>query len=191
MKDATIRLTNFINNILDLAKIKAGKFEIRKMPVNMNELSQEIVSLFESLAAQQNKKLMYESYGELPNIEVDPEKIKQVITNLIGNAMKFTPENAEITVSARAIKGTGTNVPKFIEVWVADTGIGIPPEALTKVFDRFFQVQESENKKPKGTGLGLAIIAEIIKLHDGKIWVESTLGKGSVFKFILPVNISA
>jgi len=190
MKDATIRLTNFINNILDLAKIKADRFEIRKMVININELAQEIVSLFESLAAQQGKKLKYESFGEIPNIEVDPEKIKLVITNLIGNAMKFTAENAQITVSARAIKGTGTDTPKFIEIWVADTGIGIPQEAVSKVFDKFYQVQESENKKPKGTGLGLAIVAEIIKLHGGKIWVESTLGKGSVFKFILPVNIS-
>lgn len=188
MKDATIRLTNFINNILDLAKIKAGKFEVRKTAVSINDLGQEIVSLFESLAAQQGKKLRYEALGEMPNIEVDPEKIKQVITNLIGNAMKFTAAGAEITVSARPVRGTGTNIVKFIEVWIADTGVGIPPEALAKVFERFFQVQESENKKPKGTGLGLAIVAEIIKLHDGKIWAESTLGKGSVFKFVLPVT---
>jgi len=188
MKDATIRLTNFINNILDLAKIKADKFEIRKMAVNINDLGIEIVSLFESLAVQQGKKLKYESFGEIPVIEVDPEKIKQVITNLIGNAMKFTAENAAITVSARAIKGQGTNIFQFIEVWVADTGVGIPKEALSRVFDRFFQVQESENKKPKGTGLGLAIVAEIIKLHEGKIWVESALGKGSTFKFVLPVT---
>ena len=191
IKDATIRLTNFINNILDLARIKAGKFEIRKMTVNINDIAQEIVSLFESLAAQQGKKLKYESFGEMPGIEVDPEKIKQVITNLIGNAMKFTAEKAEITVSARVVKTPGTGESKFIEVWVADTGVGIPPEALSKVFDKFYQVQESENKKPKGTGLGLAIVAEIIKLHGGKIWVESTLGKGSVFKFVLPVTVSA
>ncbi len=191
MKEATIRLTNFINNILDLAKIKAGKFEIRKTSINVSDIAQEIVSLFESLAAQQGKKLRYESVGEIPKIEIDPEKIKQVITNLIGNAMKFTAANAEITVSARAIKAQGTNVPKFIEVRIADTGIGIPADALPKVFDKFFQVQESQNKKPKGTGLGLAIVAEIIKLHEGKIWVESTLGKGSTFKFILPVNAPA
>jgi signal transduction histidine kinase len=188
MKDATIRLTNFINNILDLAKIKAGKFEIRRTQVNVSDLAHEIVSLFESLAAQQGKKLTYEAVGETPPIEVDPEKIKQVITNLIGNAMKFTPAGAEIKVSSRAVKPQGSNIASYIEVWIADTGIGIPPEAVGKVFDKFFQVQESENKKPKGTGLGLAIVAEIIKLHDGKIWVESTLGKGSVFKFLLPVT---
>ena len=188
MKDATIRLTNFINNILDLAKIKAGKFEVRKMTVSINDLGLEIVSLFESLAAQQGKKLKYESFGEIPLIEIDPEKIKQVITNLIGNAMKFTMAGAEITVSARPVKGTGTDVVKFVEVWIADTGVGIPQEDLSKVFERFFQVQESQNKKPKGTGLGLAIVTEIIKLHEGKIWVESTLGQGSVFKFVLPVT---
>jgi two-component system sensor histidine kinase VicK len=124
----------------------------------------------------------------MPAIEVDPEKIKQVITNLIGNAMKFTGEGAVITVSARALKAKGQDTYQFIEVWVADTGVGIPKEALSRVFDRFFQVQESENKKPKGTGLGLAIVAEIVKLHGGKIWVESTLGRGSVFKFVLPIT---
>lgn len=183
IKEATIRLTNFINNILDLAKMKAGKFEVRKSPVDINELAHEIVSLFESLAAKQNKKIEYITNDvDLPKIDVDSEKVKQVITNLIGNALKFTQENASITVSARFYKTSD-----FIEVWVADTGIGIPPEALAKVFDRFYQVKESEMKKPKGTGLGLAIVAEIIKLHNGKIWVESTLGNGSIFKFTLPV----
>lgn len=180
IKEATIRLTNFINNILDLAKIKAGRFELRRMPVPVHELSQEIVALFESLAAQQKKTLSYHAEGAIPSVDGDPEKVKQVITNLIGNALKFTPENAAITVSAR-VEGA------MVEMWVADTGIGIPPEALNKVFDKFYQVKESEMKKPKGTGLGLAIVAEIIKLHGGRIWVESTMGKGSTFKFTLPV----
>jgi signal transduction histidine kinase len=180
IKDATIRLTNFINNILDVAKIKAGKFEVRKMSVDIQELVQEIVSLFESLSLQQNKHLSCYFEGEVPPINADPEKIKQVITNLIGNAMKFTPENAEIIISARL-------ADDLVEVWVADTGIGIPQESLGKVFDKFYQVKESEMKKPKGTGLGLAIVAEIVKLHDGQIWVESELGKGSIFKFTVPV----
>lgn len=180
IKEATIRLTNFINNILDLAKIKAGRFELRRMPVPVHELSQEIVALFESLAAQQKKTLSYTAEGAIPSVDGDPEKVKQVITNLIGNALKFTPENASITVSAR-VEGA------MVEMWVADTGVGIPPEAINKVFDKFYQVKESEMKKPKGTGLGLAIVAEIVKLHGGRIWVESTLGKGSTFKFTLPI----
>lgn len=182
IKDATIRLTNFINNILDVAKMKAGKFELRKTPVNAKELAFEIVSLFESLAAQQQKTLVLDASRELlPPVDGDPEKIKQVITNLIGNALKFTKEGATITVGARLAS------PEYVEMWIADTGIGIPQEAVGKVFEKFYQVKESDMKKPKGTGLGLTIVAEIVKLHGGKIWVESDLGKGSTFRFTLPV----
>ncbi|MBN1822697.1 MAG: HAMP domain-containing histidine kinase [Endomicrobiales bacterium] len=193
IKDATIRLTNFINNILDIAKIKAGRFEVRRASVNLGEIVKEIVALFESLAAQNNKKLYYEIPNVIPNIDADPEKIKQVITNLVGNAMKFTPAGGEIKVSAffnpaAMTENLGGKMPaEFIEVWVADTGVGIPPEAVNRVFDKFYQVKESDMKKPKGTGLGLAIVAEIVKLHGGTIWAESMLGKGSTFKFTLPV----
>ncbi len=183
IKEATIRLTNFINNILDLAKIKAGRFEIKRMPVNINELSREIVSLFESLARQQNKELIAQIPDDLPDVDADPEKIKQVITNLVGNALKFTTENGKVTINARVPAQTNG----VVEISIADTGVGIPRESLQKVFDKFYQVKESEMKKPKGTGLGLAIVAEIVRLHDGRIWAESELGKGSEFKFTLPV----
>lgn len=188
IKEATVRLTNFINNILDLAKIKAGRFEIHTMPVKLAEIVQEIMSLFYSLAIQQKKILRVEIPDNLPSIDVDPGKIEQIITNLVGNALKFTQENSEISVSARmAESGRERSVREFVEVWVSDTGTGIPKEALTKVFDKFYQAEENEMKKPKGTGLGLTIVAEIVKLHGGKIWAESVLGKGSTFKFTLPV----
>jgi signal transduction histidine kinase len=182
IKDATVRLTNFINNILDVAKIKAGRFELRRMSVSFEMLAGEISSLFESLAAQQKKRVISEVPKDLPEIDADPERVKQIVTNLIGNALKFTPEDALIAIGAQLMDDK-----KFIIGWVRDTGIGIPKEDLPKVFERFYQVKESGMKKPKGTGLGLTIVAEIIKLHGGKIWVESELGKGSVFKFTLPV----
>ncbi|MCB4792319.1 MAG: HAMP domain-containing histidine kinase [Elusimicrobia bacterium] len=182
IKDATIRLTNFINNVLDIAKIKAGRFELRKTPVSFNDLAEEIVSLFVSLGEQQQKKIFNAVAKDLPNIFADPERIKQVITNLVGNALKFTKAGSEISIGAR-LNEDGQSITG----WVKDTGIGIPPDDLTRVFERFFQVKESGMKKPKGTGLGLAIVAEIIKLHNGRIWVESTLGQGSTFKFTIPV----
>ena len=190
IKDAVIRLTSFINNILDLTKIKAGHFELRKVPIDMHQLVSEIVSLFDSLAQRQKKKITVEIGENLPQVNVDPEKIKQVVTNLIGNALKFTSEDDEIIITARVTeqhRGLKQGVQRYLEVWVQDTGIGIPQEDLRNVFDRFYQVQESETKKPKGTGLGLAIVAEIVKMHDGKVWVESVLGRGSIFKFALPL----
>ena len=181
---------SFINNILDLTKIKAGHFELRKVPIDMHQLVSEIVSLFDSLAQRQKKKITVEIGENLPQVNVDPEKIKQVVTNLIGNALKFTSEDDEIIITARVTeqhRGLKQGVQRYLEVWVQDTGIGIPQEDLRNVFDRFYQVQESETKKPKGTGLGLAIVAEIVKMHDGKVWVESVLGRGSIFKFALPL----
>lgn len=182
IKDATVRLTNFINNILDIAKIKAGRFDLRRMPVDIAELAQEIVALFSSLAEQQKKTVQVDITEALPNLDADPEKLKQVITNLISNALKFTQENAQITVSARMAANN-----RFVEVAVADTGCGIPRESLEKVFDKFYQVKETEMKKPPGTGLGLAIVAEIVRLHDGRIWAESKVGAGTVFKFTMPI----
>ena len=190
IKDAVIRLTSFINNILDLTKIKAGHFELRKVPIDMHQLVSEIVSLFDSLVQRQKKKIKIEMSENLPKVNADPEKIKQVVTNLIGNALKFTTEGDEITISARVTeqhRGIRQAAQRYFEVWVHDSGIGIPQEDLHNVFERFYQVQESETKKPKGTGLGLAIVAEIIKMHDGKVWVESVLGRGSTFKFSLPL----
>ncbi|MBN1622165.1 MAG: HAMP domain-containing histidine kinase [Endomicrobiales bacterium] len=182
IKDATVRLTNFINNILDIAKIKAGSFELRRTSINFYELAEEIVSLFDSLAQQQKKKIVNQVEKILPNINADPERVKQIVTNLIGNALKFTPEGGEIAVGAK-LEENG----QFIQGWIKDTGPGIPADSLDKVFDRFYQVKDGGMKKPKGTGLGLTIVAEIVKLHNGKVWVESDLGKGATFKFTLPV----
>ena len=183
IKDATIRLTNFINNILDLAKIKAGKFEIKAGPVFVDEIIKEIVLLFESLAVTQNKNLSFELSAGVSAIYGDNERIKQVITNLVSNAFKFTREGDGIKISAMISPSYGE---EFVEIWVADTGIGLAKQDAEKVFEKFYQVKEGEFKKPKGTGLGLSIVYEIVRLHHGRIWryqsncpPESAKGKGN------------
>lgn len=184
IKQATIRLTSFINNILDLAKIKANKLEIKKTQTDIRALVIEIVSLFQPLASQQQKSIEYEISGDIPLLTIDGEKIKQVITNLIGNAMKFTKENGKIIVKMSSNSpGYGEN---YVEIWVQDDGIGIPKNQVDLVFEKFYQVQEGEFKRPKGTGLGLTIVFEMVKLHKGYVWAESDLGKGTIFKFVLP-----
>ncbi|MCL2144684.1 MAG: HAMP domain-containing histidine kinase [Endomicrobia bacterium] len=185
VKDATIRLTNFINNILDLAKMKAGKFEIKAGPVFVDEIIREIALLFESLAVTQNKKLSFNLPNAMPPIYGDNEKIKQVITNLVSNAFKFTKEGDRITLSGMISPSYGN---EFVELWVADTGVGLSKHDTEKVFEKFYQVKEGEFKKPKGTGLGLSIVYEIVKLHRGRIWAESELGSGTTFKFVLPIR---
>jgi len=196
IKDSVIRLTTFINNILDLAKIKAGRFEIHKSSINVHDVISEVISLFEQLASQQQKVLKREIESSIPNIYGDAERIKQVLINLIGNAFKFTEPNATITITARLVKEDvlykGYKLPienasgNFVEISVIDTGCGIPENEIDKIFDKFYQVGGTTPRKPKGTGLGLSIAAEIVKLHNGEIGVESELEKGSKFKFVIP-----
>ena len=181
ISESALRLTNFINNILDLAKIKAGRLEVKKMPVDIKDIAEEIVQLFGPLSEKDGKKLSVDVQEELPRMDADPERIKQVITNLIGNALKFTPSGASITISAQKVSS------HFIEISIADTGVGIPKDELGKVFEKFYQVTDGPNKKPRGTGLGLAIVAEIVRLHGGNITVESALGKGTTFRFTVPL----
>ena len=184
IKQATIRLTNFINNILDLAKMKANKLEIKKIDSSIEPLINEIVSLYQPLAIQQKKSVCCEINEQIPKVNIDVEKIKQVITNLVSNALKFTKENGKIVIKAFAnSKGYGND---YIEIWVQDDGVGIPKHQVDLIFEKFYQVQESEFKRPKGTGLGLTIVFEMIKIHKGHVWAESDLGKGTTFKFVLP-----
>ena len=184
IKQATIRLTSFINNILDLAKIKANKLEVKKKKTDITDVVSEIVTLYQPLSVQQKKTIEYVTMGEIPSVVIDADKIKQVITNLVSNAMKFTKENGKISIKLLPNSpGYGND---YIEVWVQDDGIGIPKEQVDLVFEKFYQVQEGEFKRPKGTGLGLTIVFEMVRLHSGHVWAESDIGKGTTFKFTLP-----
>ena len=184
IKQATVRLTNFINNILDLAKMKANKLEVKIVSADVGPLIEEIVSLYQPLATQQKKRIYAEINGNIPKVNIDVEKIKQVITNLVSNAMKFTKENGSVGV--KAFPNSGGYGNEYIEIWVQDDGVGIPKQQVDLVFQKFYQVQAGEFKRPKGTGLGLTIVFEMIKLHKGYVWAESDLGKGTTFKFVLP-----
>lgn len=184
IKQATIRLTSFINNILDLAKIKANKLEIKKKTTDIKDVVAEIVTLYKPLSLQQKKTIDYIATEEIPKVLIDADKIKQVITNLVSNAMKFTKENGKILI--KLLPNSPGYGNEYIEVWVQDDGIGIPKEQVDLVFEKFYQVQEGEFKRPKGTGLGLTIVFEMVKLHNGYVWAESDIGKGTTFKFTLP-----
>jgi signal transduction histidine kinase len=169
IKESTVRLTNFINDILDLAKIKSGKFELKIIPLSIDEIIKELFNLFHPLAVTQEKKLIYNASDNLPLIKADSEKIKQVITNLLSNAFKFTNKGDVIKISL-------SYDDKYAEVSVSDTGIGIEKKHLKKVFERFYQIKYDKYKKPKGTGIGLSIAYQIIEMHNGRIWVESEPG---------------
>jgi signal transduction histidine kinase/putative methionine-R-sulfoxide reductase with GAF domain len=173
-------LLGLINTVLDIAKIESGQFTLNISEYDVLSIVETVRSATESLA--QNKKLALKTdvAKKLPIGLGDEQRLTQVLLNLVGNAIKFT-DNGEVRVSAVAANGT-------FAVSVADTGPGIPPDQLTRVFEQFHQVDSSNTKAKGGTGLGLAISKQIVEMHGGRIWVESELGKGSVFRMELPTR---
>ncbi|MGB5028534.1 MAG: response regulator, partial [Chitinophagaceae bacterium] len=175
------RLTHLINDVLDLAKIEAGKMEWSQENVSMPEVAERAIAATTSLFDQKALKLVKEIDTNLPEITGDKDKLIQVIINLISNSVKFTDKG---TVTCRAYQEKDELI-----VSISDTGIGIAPEDYGAVFEQFKQVGgDTLTDKPKGTGLGLPICKEIVEHHGGRIWVESEVGKGSTFSFALPVN---
>jgi signal transduction histidine kinase/CheY-like chemotaxis protein len=174
------RLTKLIDDVLDLAKIEAGKFTWNMGEVSIGEVIDRAVAATASLFEAKNLKLIRNVDPDLPTVNGDEDRLIQVVINLISNAVKFT-DAGFITCSARLEGGA-------LVVGVKDSGIGIAPVDQPKVFERFKQVGDTLTDKPKGTGLGLPICKEIVEYHGGQIWVESQPGEGSTFSFTLPVT---
>jgi signal transduction histidine kinase len=173
------RLTTLINNLLDLEKIEAGKMEWHNQPLAIGEVIQHATAATASLFDGKPLALVMDVPGDLPAIQGDPDKLMQVVINLISNAVKFSRDGT-VTIRARQ-NGDG------LVVSVVDQGIGIASPDQERLFEKFTQVGDPLTSKPKGTGLGLSITKEIIEHHNGRIWVESELGKGSTFTFTLPI----
>ena len=174
-------LSHLINDLLDMAKIEAGKMRLELERSRVEEVIRLTVENLGPWAESKGVKLQRKVQEDLPELEMDSKRIGQVLTNLIGNAIKFTPSSGTITAWAQPRDS-------FIEVSVSDTGIGISKEDLPKVFDRFQQAGERVASDISGTGLGLSIAKEIVEMHGGKIWIESELGKGTAFRFTLPIR---
>jgi len=173
------RLTALIDNVLDLAKIEAGKVEWNMTTVAVPEIMARATLATASLFDGGALKLIQEVEANLPEIVGDQDRLIQVVTNLISNAVKFTEKGL---VTCRASRRDGE-----IVVSISDTGMGIAAADQAEVFDKFKQVGDTLTDKPKGTGLGLTICKEIVEHHGGRIWVESEIGKGSTFSFALPL----
>jgi len=181
------RLTNLINDVLDIAKMEAGKIEWVMQPVNLGEIIDRAVNATSCLWQTSGLQLIKQVPHELPKVKGDPARLLQVLINLISNAVKFTNQGSITITAAQQFSPEGG---AQIIVSVIDTGIGIAPENREKVFEKFKQVGEVMTDKPQGTGLGLPICQQIIEHHEGRIWVESELAVGSNFSFALPLNSS-
>jgi signal transduction histidine kinase/GGDEF domain-containing protein len=178
------RLTNILNNLLDLSRIESGKIGMKFVEMDLKDPIDFSLSSLRPQTDEKSIHLKMEIPKDVPFVYGDREKIEQILMNLIGNAIKFTPDGGEITVSAKLLTQTGNSVA----ISVKDSGIGIPENQLDKVFEKFHQVDKSLNRSAGGTGLGLAITKGLVEAHQGKIWVESEVGKGSTFTFTLPIS---
>ncbi|MBG0777859.1 MAG: PAS domain-containing sensor histidine kinase [Desulfovibrionaceae bacterium] len=172
------RLTGLINDLLDLTRLEAGKVEWRMSPVHLGEILDRALAATRVLAEERGLRLRAEVDGHLPAVLGDADRLVQVCINLISNAVKFTDTGSII---CRTQRDDGR-----ILVSVADTGVGIAPENLALVFDKFRQLGDVMTDRPQGSGLGLAICKEIVESHGGRIWADAIPGKGSVFTFSLP-----
>lgn len=182
IKTNTDRLTALINDLLDISRMETGRVRFEPRPLQIGEVIADVVNVLAGQAEGKQQHLSYDIAAGLPDIMGDRDRLNQVLTNLIGNAIRYTPEGGEIVVRAYLVE-------KAVRVDVQDTGIGIAPEDLGHIFERFYRADHPLVQESRGTGLGLYIVKMFIEMHGGRIWVESELGKGSTFTFILPVPV--
>lgn len=181
IKKESIRLGNLIDDYLDLAKIEAGHMEFKKESININDLINDSIAIYKGEMYENKINLKLELSEDMPFVLGDDSKIRQVIANLISNAVKYTPGGKTITVVTLKKEG-------YAEVSVEDGGTGIPKEYHERIFEKFVQLKDKNGIVKKGTGLGLQITKEIINKCGGKIWVESEKGRGAKFIFTLPLK---
>lgn len=173
------RLTQMVAELTELSRIETGKAELRREPTNLNQLVEEVIAQLSPQAKRQKLTLEKKLNTSLPAVPADKDRVRQLISNLVHNAIKFTPAGGRITVATK-VRGDSMTVD------VADTGVGIAKEDLPHVFERFYKGDKA--RAGEGTGMGLAIAKHVVEAHGGTIWVESEEGRGSTFSFSLPMT---
>jgi len=173
------RLTQLVAELTELSRIETGKAELKKEPVNLNQLVDEVITQLSLQAERQKLSVVRDFAADLPAVPADKDRVRQVIANLVHNAIKFTRPGGRITIATRTLEGS-------VVVGIADTGVGIPKEDLARVFERFYKGDRT--RAGEGTGMGLAIAKHVVEAHGGNIWVESEEVKGSTFSFSLPLQ---
>ncbi|MGQ9546422.1 MAG: ATP-binding protein [Dehalococcoidia bacterium] len=173
------RLTQLVAELTELSRIETGKAELKREPVKLNELVDEVIAQLSPQAERQKLSIIRKYAADLPPVLADRDRVRQVIANLVHNAIKFTTIGGNITITTRALEGS-------VAVDIADTGIGISKEDLSRVFERFYKGDKA--RAGEGTGMGLAIAKHVVEAHGGSICVRSEEGKGSIFSFSLPIQ---
>lgn len=193
------RLSGIINDLLDLSKIEAGKMDFKFDTIKINPVVEYVKTNLDEMAKEKNLSLVTLLEDDLADIYADSRRLEQVLTNLVSNAIKFTPENGKIEIRTKVVDAKDIHPVemfeselkklhgKYLQVLVKDSGIGISSEHLSKVFDKFAQIETSLSRKVGGSGLGLPIARQLLEVHNGTIWCNSMPDKGSSFYFVVPV----
>jgi len=181
--DEAKRLTQLVDNLLTLARLESPSFQLDLAPVNLAALLEEAILQISDLAEERKLALSLNIAPGLPRLPGDRARLKQVVLNLLDNAMKYTPPGGSVTVEARADAER-----RQLVCSVQDTGEGIPPDDVAHIFDKLYRARRAKGRPVEGSGLGLTIVQQIIRAHGGDITVESELGRGSTFAFTLPIN---
>ena len=179
------RLSRLVSDLLELSRLESGDVELKRAPCHLNTFYAPILDVFEPILEESELVLRWDIPESLPQVSIDQQLFMQVLVNLIDNAIKYTPDGGEIAVSAETCRRETTeesdrNLEEIV-LHVRDTGIGIPMESQSRVFERFYRVDKGRAREMGGTGLGLSIAKHIVLCHNGRIWLESTLGRGSTF----------
>ena len=179
LQDEVIRLTRLVGDLRDLSLAEVGGLSLHLASVDVNALLETLLTNMEPVAAAKEVALTAGVEPGLPAIQADPDRIRQVLVNLLANALQYTPQGGQVQVTAVPLGGQ-------VVICVRDTGPGIPPEELPRIFDRFYRADKSRSRGTGGSGLGLAIVRSIVELHKGSIRVESKTGEGACFTVTLP-----
>ena len=193
------RLSDIINDLLDLSKIEAGKMEFRFETKSVVPAIEYVKSTFEQTAKNKNINLTFIKDDEIPDLYIDSKRIEQIVSNMVSNALKFTPENGSVTIECKNTtykellnvdfyeQTLNEEYENYVKISVKDTGIGISKEDIPKIFDKFQQIENSLSREVGGTGLGLPIAKQLTQAHQGLIWLESEVNNGACFNIAIPV----
>lgn len=200
----TERLGRLLDDLLDLSNLELGTVTLHRRPTVLAEVIHNVMTIYGPQAAKQEIELLADLPHDLPSVLVDRDRLAQILINLIDNALKFTPQNGRITVTAQRVSGSGCrasgstletqdskletpSLGEAVEIAVQDTGVGIPSQDLPRITERFYRVDRARSRELGGTGLGLAIVKHLAKAHGGELVFESELNKGTTVRFTLPI----
>src|SRR5436305_8839653 len=178
MERNTQNLIELVNDLLDASKLESGAIRLEAASIDIRGVLEELRESMETLAKEKGIELIETMPADLPMVEADRPKLRRILLNLLSNAVKFTKKGGRVEVCARSLDGR-------VQVSVSDTGVGIAPEDVDRLFDKYEQARSRATRGEKGTGLGLYITKQLVELHGSRIKVESEVGKGSTFSFTL------